>query len=561
MKNMEKVTNIKNHNDNDSINCVNYRLCVVGLVILMLSLHSREIGRPFYGLHSWAQASAAWGARVTANYGFKYTKFIATWAVGNPPKENPEHYYDHPQLGSITTGLTAIIFGNEEYVLRASNLVTNAIILLLFLRILKGLTDNLTALLAGVIYVIFPISNYFMMGWWPVVLGLAAVYFYFVLIGALKDAPQPSLRHKIGLALCLFFGLQYQWTGFFYAFAIGLHYVCRCLKNKKTPDWSLIGIMIIAPFASMALTFTIMAAGHGWDVQKIIDLYVWRAGKGEYTEQMTTFDWSLWFGTLWKYSVTNYSLPVVLAVLVYFTIGQLFVFTGTKDTKTGRYARQFPQFCLFFIVPVSQLFALRGCLWKHQTWLYPFDPLIAIAAALSIMLLFDLLKKVSFRIAIGGAIFLLGIFTCFCFAGTNHYYAIRWQPEAKIKMFEMLNSRIPPDKYLLSFDQFIVDQHASKGAFYRPEVAWYLDREIVQAARLEEITEAAKTGKYPFYLMPLSVGDPQADAYLSNLSKQLSQLYKYEYVPGVSGEMDKKGRFLKAGMPSYLLFDLQNPLK
>lgn len=555
-----KAMNTKIQNK-DHTSCVNYWLCVIGIIMLMICLHSREIGRPFYGLHSWAQASGAWGARATANYGFKYTKFLATWAVGNPPKANPNHYYDHPQLGSIVAGLTAMTFGNEEYVFRAANLVTNTIILLLFLRILKGLTDSLTALLAGVIYVMFPISCYFMMGWWPVILGFGSIYFYLVLIGELNDGPQPSLRHKIGLALCIFFGLQFQWTGFFCAFAIGFHYVCRCLKNKKLPDWSLIAIMIIAPFTSMAITFTIMAGGHGWDIHKIIDLYVWRAGKGEYTSQMATFDWSMWFGTLWKFSLTNYTLPVVLALLIYLTIGQLFVFTGDKDPKTGRFTRQFPQFWLFFIIPVSQFFALRGCLWKHQTWLHPLTPCVAIAAALAVLLLFDLLKKVSFRTAISGVALLLGIFTCFCFAGTNNYFAIRWQPEVKIKMFQMLNSRIPSDKYLLSFDPFIVNQHPTKGAFYRPEVAYYLDREIVQATNLEEITAEAKTGKYPFYLMPLSVGDPQVDAYLGNLSKQLNQLYRYEYIPGVSGEVDKKGRFLKAGMSSYLLFDLQNPVK
>jgi hypothetical protein len=560
MKDEKKVMAVKNQ-DKDRTCCVNYWLCVIGLIIFMTCLHGREINRPFYGLHSWAQASAAWGARVTANYGFKYTKFIATWAVGNPPKANPAHYYDHPQLGSIVNGLTAIIFGNEEYVLRAANLVTNVIILLLFLKILKGLTDSLTALLAGIIYVIFPISCYFMMGWWPVVLGFGAVYFYLVIIGALKDAPQPSVRHKVGLALCLFIGLQFQWTVFFYAFGIGLHYVCRCLKNKKRPDRSLIAIMIIAPFASLAITFTIMAAGYGWDVHKIINLYVWRAGKGEYTDQMTRFDWSLWFGTLWNFALTNYSLPIVLASLVYFTIGQLVVFTGAKDQKTGRFKRQFPQFWLFFIPPVSQLFTLRGCLWRHQTWLYPFDPLIATAASLSVLLLFDLLKKVNFKVAVAGVIILLGIFTCYCFAGTNYYFDIRWQPEAKIKMFQMLNSRIPSDKYLLSFDPFIVAQHPTKGAFYRPEAAYYLDREITQAQDLEEVVNAAKTGKYPFYLLPLSLGNPQADAYVMNLSRQLQQLYKYEYIPGQPGEVDKKGRFVKAGMPSYVLFDLQSPLK
>ena len=544
--------------NNEKKTCISYWLCVVGLVMLMIGLHSRDIGRPFYGLHSWGQASGAWGARVTANYGFKYTRGVATWAVGNPPKENPDRYYDHPQLGSIVAGITAKLFGTEEYVPRIGNIIINIIILLLFLIIVKGLTDSLTALLAGVIFVIFPISTYFTMGWWPVAIGFGAIYFYLVLIGALQDAPQPCTRHKIGLALCLFFGLQFQWAGFFTAFAIGLHYVCRCFKNKKKPAWSMLAIMVIAPFASMAITFTIMAAGHNWDISKIISLFVWRAGKGEYQGAMASFDWSMWFERLWQHASTNYTVPVLIAVIAYFTIGQLFVFSGAKDAKTGRFARQFPQFWLFFVVPVSQLFVLKGCLWQHQTWLHPFDPLIAVAAALAILMVYDLLKKINFKIAVTGATLLAMIFAVSCAAGTNYYYAIRWQPEQKINMFKMLNSRIPSDKYLLSFDPFIVNQHESKGAFYRPEVAYYLDREIVQAASLEQIKEAAATGKYPYYLMPMSVGDPQADAYLSNLSKQLMQLYKYEYIPGTSGEVDKKGKFFRAGMANYLLFDLQS---
>jgi hypothetical protein len=276
---------------------------------------------------------------------------------------------------------------------------------------------------------------------------------------------------------------------------------------------------------------------------------------------MPSFEWGAWFAKLWEFSNTNYTLPLLIIAIIYMTIGQLFVFMAKPDPITGRRARQFPQFWLFFMIPFFQLFLLKGCLWRHQTWLLPMTPCVAIAASLGIFMVWDALKKINVKVAMAAVIVILIICVNYCIAGTNYYYAIRWQPEAKINMFKMLNSRIPPDKYLLSFDPFIVDQHESKGAFYRPEIAWYLDREIIQAEKLEEITAAAKTGKYPFYLLQLSVGDPQADAYLSSLSKQLSQLYKYEYIPGVAGEVDSEGRFLKAGMPNYILFDLEKPLK
>ncbi len=544
----------------EQTNCINYWLCVIGIILFMVCLESREIGRPFYGLHSWGDATGTWAARTHVKYGLSYTKGLTTWAVGDPPKANPHRYLDHPQLGSLLSWFFGSIFGVYEWTFRLVTILVSIGTMALFMLMLKELMDPLPALLAGVLYAIFPLTGYFYTGGWMILFGLSAIYYYLIIIRAFINGPQPKMIHKIGLAASLFLGLQISWVGFFYALAIGVHYVCRCIKRKEYPSIGLLAILMLAPGISLVITFSIMLAGYGGDVSKIIELYKWRAAKGE-MQQMQSFDWSLWFAKLWEFSNTNYTLPILIIAILYITIGQLFVFMDKPDHSTGRRTRQFPQFWLFFMAPVFALFILRGCLWRHQTWLLPLTPCVAIAASLGIFMLWDSLKKINFRIALVTILAILSICTGYCIAGTNYYYAIRWQPEAKIKMFQMLNSRIPPDKYLLSFDPFIVDQHESKGAFYRPEIAWYLDREIVQAEKLEEITAAAKTGKYPFYLLPLSVGDPQADAYLSNLSKQLGQIYKYEYIPGVSGESDSEGRFLKAGMPNYILYDLEKPLK
>jgi len=545
---------------NDSLNQSNsnsyFWFCAVLLCVLLVSILARDITRPFTGLHSWGQASGAWQTRVHIKYGLCYTKGVSTWAVGYPPTKSPKRYFDHPQLGGILNWLYGSILGIHEWTFRVVGIFCSIIVMLLFLKILKGLIDEKTALLSGLILAIFPITGYFSTGGWTTILCFSAIWFYLVLINALKGNPTPSLRHKIGLAACLFLGLQITWTGFFYAFAIGLHYVCRCLKHRRWPDWSLIAIMIIAPFSSMAVTFTIMAAGYGWDISKIIELYKWRAGNAEVAAATAKFDWQMWFETLWKHSLTNYTMPVVLAALAYITIGQVFVFVGPKDTQTGRFKCQFPQFWLFIVPAVSQLFALRGCLWKHQTWLHPFDPFVAIAAALFVMLVFDFVKRINFKLAVVTILLLLGLFTGFCITGTNYYYAIRWQAPSKIRMFKMLNQKIPPDKDLLSFEDFIVNQHKSKGAFYRPEIAWYLDRDIVPARTLIEIEEYAKEGKCPYYLMPLAHYNAKVSAHLTQLSNQLRKRYQYEYIAGELGEKTKDGKFLKAGMVPYMIFDL-----
>ncbi len=82
----------KDNSLNQSDKAVNFWLCAGLLAILLASTLARDITRPFTGLHSWAQASGAWAARSHARYGLGYTKGVSTFAVGQPPTENPKRY-------------------------------------------------------------------------------------------------------------------------------------------------------------------------------------------------------------------------------------------------------------------------------------------------------------------------------------------------------------------------------------------------------------------------------------------------------------------------------------
>jgi hypothetical protein len=561
--------------------------CLGGLLAALLVFAlGHDIARPFYGLHSWADAHSAWAARVPVKYGLGYTKGFSTRAVGYPPTENPYRYLDHPQLSALLNAAAMAVLGIHTWSLRAVNIIATIITLLLFLKILRGLLDDKTALLAGLFFCLFPVIGYFGVPMWLYPLTFLAILCYLKLIKEIESDPKRKTLYSFGLAFGLFFALQVSWEGFFFAMAIGIHYLCRCIHRRTFPAKSLLAILIIAPLGSLALNFIIMAAGHGWDFRKIIDLYKWRAGAAE----VGTHDWGDWFAKFWEFAQTNFTLPILIAAIAYLTIGQLFVFMEPKPKKKNkRRPRQFPQFWLFLMPPVFQLFLLKGCLWRHQTWERPFCFFIAIAAAQGVMLLADILKKANKYLAIAAVLILVGLFSVYSVIGTRYYYGIRWQAPAKIEMFEMLKKKIPPDKALLSFESFIVAQHKAKGAFYRPEIAWHLDRDIVVAYRLADIREKAKTGKYPFYLVPKSAPwsletrrlvqwarQPnltaaelarreglarqartkevrQWQSFLSSLAK----LYKYQLVTGEKGAT-KYRKFYRAGMPDYMIFDLSS---
>ncbi|MHC4122214.1 MAG: ArnT family glycosyltransferase [Planctomycetota bacterium] len=520
---------------------------------------ARDITKPFCGLHSWGHAHDAWVARSHVKYGLGYTKGFDTFAVGNPPTTPPSRYLDHPVLFTLLNSAAMLIFGVNEWSLRLANILATAVTILLFIKIVRALADDITALLAGLIFAMFPITCYFGVNMWLYPLCFWSFWCYLTIIGGLKNDSEPRKLHWITLPIALFIMIQLTWEGFFFAMAIGIHYVCHCLHNKKIPNKILFAILAIPPFASLALNFVIMAAGSNWDFQRIAELIKWRAGSGEMKEH----NWPAWFERLWQWAVYNFSLPVLIVTLVYLTIGQFFILTSAVEKeKQNQVNRKFPQFWLFFMPPFFQLFILKGALWPHQYWERPLTGLIAISAAMAIMLLVDIVKTVSKKLSIVTAIIPLSIFFVFCLKGTNYYHSVRWQPLNKIKMFKELNEKIPPDKALLSFEPFIIDQHKAKQASYRPEVAWYLDRDIVPIRKIEngkilvnetieQIREMAKTGKYPYYLIPYMKE-------LSRLINGLAQFYQYEIREGEQGERTKDNKFLKQGMYPYIIFDLNS---
>lgn len=545
---------------------LNFWLCAGLLALLLASTLACDITRPFYGLHSWGHAHDAWVARSHLKYGLGYTRGFDTFAVGNPPAEKPTRYLDHPVLFTLLNSVAMAVLGINTWSLRATNILATVIALLLFLKILRGLLDDTTVLLAGLFFCLLPLIAYFGVNMWLYPLSFLAIWCYLVLIGGLKGGAKPTKLHKPVLAISLFLALQMTWEGFFFALAIGVHYVFRCVRHRQFPDKALLAILIIAPLSSLMLDFVILAAGHNWDFQRIIALARIRATSGE----LETLTWSKWFKKFAEHAVTNFTLPVLLVTIAYLTFGQLHAFARPASQKRSEeVSRRFPQFWLFLMPSVFQLTMLRGTLYPHQYWERPLAPFIAIAAALGVMSLYDILKSIHQRLAVGGALLLIAALFISCVIGTNYYYGLRWQRPERIEMFKMLNKKIPPDKALLSFESHTIDQFPGvKAASYRPEIAWYLDRDIEVAQTLEEIEEKAKTGKYPYYLIPTTHRVRKVATYLSKLIPQLEKRYKveasYPYIPWENRNLpwykkEKENiRWYKGGMLPQVIFDLNS---
>jgi len=519
------------------------RFWVLASLVAMLCAAQlgREIDRPFYGMHSVDQAHNAWLARSHAVYGLGYTRGLPTFAVGNPPAATPSHYLDHPPLYSLLDAGAMAILGVNTWALRVTNLLATVIALLLFMRIVRALSGDATALLAGLVFALVPLITYFGVNQWLYPLCFLALWCYLVLIREVDNDPLPI--HLLGLAVLLFMSVQIIWQGAFFAAALGVHYLSRCSHRRQRPDAKLLIVLVAAPLLGVVLNFAVLAAAEGWDFARLGELIEWRAGSGEREQHQ----WGPWFARVGEFAVTNFTWVVLALAGVYLTLGQIVLrVSHTKGATLFSRERRFPQFWLFAMPGILQLFVLKGVVWEHQWWERPFVPVVSIAAALSVLMIGDFLEALKSGLAsVGVAVLVAAVFIS-TLIGTNHYYGLSYYYPVRLELFESLQQEIPPGKALLSFESYLFDQKPGiKEASYRPEVGWHLNREIVVARKLDEIEQQAATGKFPYYLMPAEHSKQEVTQYLGWLGQEMRSRYSSKLI---------------RDSPDQWVFDLRQPI-
>ena len=531
-----------------------YTFGVVVLIVLLSMTLLWNLNRPMYGLHSWAQASGAWAARAHVHYGLGYTHGLSTWAVGNPPTDDPVRYMDHPQLSVLMHAASMMVFGVNDRALRLERLVATILSILLLMRLMRAMFDDRTALLAGLLFVLFPLTGYFGSGWWLTPAAFWAFWCYLICLGGLGRAPARSTRHVVGLAASLFIMVQLGWSGFFYAAGIGIHYVARCIVRRQWPQTALLVIMIVSPLLSLLVNFTVMAAGYGWDVDKIVGLFTWRATSGERQH----YGLAQWTADMLRHGHTNFTWILLSVMAVGVGAAMIAAVRRWITHKPAAADALIPvsHLWLFFLPGILQVTILKGCLEQHQTWQHPFALFVAVAAALALRVMVIALYRINRPLSMAVLLILLGLTVYQSQRGLAYYRSIRYYSAQMIRMFQAIHDRIPADQRLLSFHHYKIQQHESKGTHYRPEVAWYLDREIDQAVTPQEINAEAATGQYPFYLIQIP---PASHPYYKQIVSLIQFLQAHYPVERFEGDPDMAGD-IRYSQP-HLLFDLQHPLK
>lgn len=561
------------------------------IAVLLALLLAQDLGRPMIGLHSLGYAHDAWLARSHVQYGLGYTRGFDTFALGDPPPAEPVRYLDHPVLFTLANALAMTLLGVNDASLRVANILASLVALALLLVLLRRLAGEATALLAGLFFAAVPVIAYYGVNLWLYPLAFLACLRYLDLAGVTtarearadhrsRDATAagPRRRRLLELAAALFLAIQMSWEGFFFAAAIGLHYLGLCRQRGSRPERGLLAVLLLSPLASVAVNLAILAAGHGWDFVRLVELARLRMTSGEFRG----LGWGGWFMRLGEHALTNFTLPL-LALAVLYLLARLagrWLERGGEPDAGGRprpasalrralsRVPPFPCFWLFALPPLLQAFLLRGMLPAHAWWERPFAPLLAIAAALAVRGVHALCQPLGRRAAIAAAGLLVAGLLAGCLYGTSYYYGIRWQRPEMVEMFTRLRAMVPPDRALLSFEDYVFDQFPGvKARSMRPEFAWYLDREIRRSRDLEEIDRLARSGEAAYYLIPAAHPRLEVARELARLVPPLRARYRtvfsYPEQPAEKRHLPwlpREPRTLRPyreGMLPHLLFDLR----
>lgn len=509
------------------------------------------ITQPFYGLHSWDLADRAWAARSHLKYGLGYTKGLRTLEVGNPPPLIPQYYVSHPPLETWILALGMLVFGTQDWSVRLFELVFSVPCLLLILLMLRKLHSSVCALLSGLFLVMLPCSAYFGMNPLMIVLSLWVFYRYLLLTDHLGNGVGAKPRHLFELGVALFLLVQYNWVGIFYAFTIGLHYAWNCWRTRYV-RWNILTTLALPSLLSLALNSGVMIWGmqHNIMVESpskdsvlftksapdtpwtlMSSLCQWRTR----TDERGSFSWIAWAKQNLEHAETNFTAALLFlgAYLLYLLLARvrslrrwLMMPAETTGPEGSTEATCPFRYMWFYLLPgLFFMFTFKGLMWRHQYWQSPLALFVAIGSALAVLAVGDVFSRVDRRLGKSIVVVLVLVVAGFCNQGLASYRAIRWQSPRTISLFKELNRRIPPDRALLTFKDFMVRQNKGEVAAYHREYAWYLDREMIVAnawkynyywmrwmksARIDEAVKEtvrevqgqAETGRFSYYLIP-----------------------------------------------------------
>lgn len=468
-----------------------WRIAVLILLMVYSAGLVQQIHRPWVGLHDWNGAFYSQLARNVIRYPINEHHGIGWIAVGEqtPPAEERSAYANHPPALVWMVALAFKIGGESEAVARVVPIIASMISLLLLVHLIRESRGMETALLAGLIYAMLPMSVYFgrMVNHEAVCLCL--------MLGALtawnfwraEGKPTWRMVALIGWCVSIVLLTWTDWVGVVFAgtFCVWVGWNARKDASRKYE------ILFICGFSGLSIAgmvWYLVQAGMGgrWD-----NLWNVLSARSSVAPDVEDY-WP-------RHVVENLTWPVIAASCAGL-MQWILVPQSRARLKNGK-------------VGVGVI-GISGVIWlaifwnlfaRHSYWMYYVGPIIALLCASGLMAFCKLLGKNT--VASAGMVCVVFGIVCFVeLIGTESYFARTSNSPDKVEAWTAVHEatrstdRVAIYEDPVRFERWNGWQQRN---IVPPQLTYYMDRAF------DVITDPTKlqseTDRYSLYVVPLSV--------------------------------------------------------
>ena len=518
------------------------RFCVVLLLAVYAAGLTHGMSRPWTGMHDWNGAFFSQLARNLLRYPIEVHHGMGLVAVGEavPPPEERSIYATHPP-GLIWLIAAAFrLLGEAEWAARLVAVLPSLATLVLLVRILDRAWGRQTALLAGLIYSVLPMTVYF-----GRMVDHEAVCLFFMMaatcawqeLTAGDSSPGPRrMIARLAWIVAILGAILVDWPGLIFAALFCIYVLIQWIRRRVDAASALMVVIVAALGAAATLAYLVYAGLDGrWG--DLVAIFVSRATEAE--GEMVRKDLSAPGGP-WQYTVENLTWPMMLLAM----IGAVMCLLAGRASRAGLEAQDSGRPIagragVLWILPATGVIWL--CLFwrqyeRHNYWLFYLGPAAAMFAAQALLSLRERFTAYGRQPADGVMFAVMGAILAFAFHGTEDYFARISSPPDAVLAWAQINRATRPDDRMLLYSSPVLEEWRGDYRFRNlvpPQMAYYLDR----AFDVEQDPNAVpqKAPLHAAYLVPLKKAAEQESSWV-----------------------DLRHRYASALVGPYVVFDLRS---
>ncbi|HKQ47341.1 MAG TPA: glycosyltransferase family 39 protein [Phycisphaerae bacterium] len=467
---------------------------------------TREIQRPWNGLHEWNGALYSLFARNFLRYPWEIHHGMPLIAVGEAvPAENERSIYPSHPAGLVWLVAASFrVLGESEWAARLVPIIASlGSVTLLMLLVRRRWGDDL-ALVCGLVYSIFPMTVYF-----GRMVNHEPVCTFFMLAAAWSwdhwtNPPRENFGRRWAIVvwiIAIIGGIWIDWAGALYGGLFAVYIAWQAIRRRRhahggsqrpyLPTTTAALCVGAVTIASAGMLFHIVCGGFDGRWDDLARVFASRASSAP----------DDWPDRAWTVTEGNFSLPG----LFFGIAGLLFIVVELIASRTGgRPATALGGFGVLFATGVVWLALFWRQYQMHQYWAFYLGPFAALGCAVVIQRLTNSLGKVH-RIAAGALrIVLLGVLVVFGIRGTQDYYNFRSRPSDDLAAWSEVRRMTSPDQRILVFPDPL--HHEDWGGtrvryINPPQFPYYADRPFDSEGNLDRVE--ARANSYPLYLVDM----------------------------------------------------------